>query len=198
MDETTGFLLDFDCYGDLRSFEMQADLPFECPIHFFDSSDPEFDPYEYPGVRHLRELDDSGTADTARLLRRDAAAPNSSPPFRSRRSARLPLRCKSPARLFSMRDKGLSTERQQYDITADHRRSSLAIPTPGGPRCRTRNQWQVTPVTARLLKHWRHPCLGSVRPFFCQVEAVETAIWLTGGSTSIAPRQQSDSLNTLH
>jgi type III restriction enzyme len=33
--------------------------------------------------------------------------------------------------------------------------------------------------TARLLQHWRHHKFGGVRPFFCQVEAAETAIWLT-------------------
>ncbi len=39
-------------------------------------------------------------------------------------------------------------------------------------------QWKVTPETARLLQHWRnHPFTG-VRPFFCQIEAAETAIWL--------------------
>ena len=41
------------------------------------------------------------------------------------------------------------------------------------------NQWQVTPETARLLQHWRHHKFSGVRPFFCQLEAVETAIWLT-------------------
>src|SRR5690606_25346091 len=41
------------------------------------------------------------------------------------------------------------------------------------------NKWLVTPETARLLKHWRHYPFNGVRPFFCQVEAVETAIWLT-------------------
>ena len=41
------------------------------------------------------------------------------------------------------------------------------------------NQWQVTPETARLLQHWRHHNFSGIRPFFCQVEAVETAIWLT-------------------
>jgi type III restriction enzyme len=39
--------------------------------------------------------------------------------------------------------------------------------------------WGVTPETARLLKHWRHHSFSDIRPFFCQVEAVETAIWLT-------------------
>ena len=39
--------------------------------------------------------------------------------------------------------------------------------------------WGVTPVTQRLLRHWRDPdCVGT-RPFFCQIEAVETIVWLT-------------------
>ena len=37
----------------------------------------------------------------------------------------------------------------------------------------------VTPVTARLLRHWREHKFQNLRPFFCQVEAIETAIWLT-------------------
>ena len=41
------------------------------------------------------------------------------------------------------------------------------------------SDWGVTPETARLLQHWRHHSFSGVRPFFCQVEAVETAIWLT-------------------
>ena len=40
------------------------------------------------------------------------------------------------------------------------------------------NQWRVTPETARLLKHWRHHKFAGIRPFFCQVEAAETIIWL--------------------
>lgn len=39
--------------------------------------------------------------------------------------------------------------------------------------------WRVTPETARLLQHWRHHEFSGARPFFCQIEAVETAIWLT-------------------
>jgi Type III restriction enzyme, res subunit. len=38
--------------------------------------------------------------------------------------------------------------------------------------------WGVTPTTQRLLQHWRHYNFQNQRPFFCQVEAVETAIWL--------------------
>jgi type III restriction enzyme len=39
--------------------------------------------------------------------------------------------------------------------------------------------WNVTPHTARLLQHWRTHDFTSQRPFFCQIEAVETMIWLT-------------------
>ena len=46
-------------------------------------------------------------------------------------------------------------------------------------------QWRVTPETARLLRHWRHHRFNGVRPFFCQVEAVETMIWLTEVAPSL-------------
>lgn len=77
---------------------------------------------------------------------------------------------------------GLSTEAQQYDPTpiinrirelvADWRQ----LPNP--------SDWRVTPETARLLQHWRSHSFQSIRPFFCQVEAVETAIWLA----EVAPK----------
>ncbi|ESY66202.1 MULTISPECIES: DEAD/DEAH box helicase family protein [Mesorhizobium] len=41
------------------------------------------------------------------------------------------------------------------------------------------NDWGVTPTTQRLLQHWRHHDFEGAKPFFCQVEAVEAAIWLT-------------------
>ncbi len=72
---------------------------------------------------------------------------------------------------------GLSNKAQQYDPTSiinevrKHVDAWRALPNS--------SQWQVTPETARLLQHWRHHGFSSVRPFFCQVEAVETAIWLT-------------------
>ena len=80
--------------------------------------------------------------------------------------------------------KGLSTKEQQYDPTSiiNEVRQNVdvwrALPNP--------NQWQVSPETARLLQHWRHHPFGSIRPFFCQVEAVETAIWLT----EVAPQSK--------
>lgn len=45
-------------------------------------------------------------------------------------------------------------------------------------------QWEVTPTTARLLRHWRSHPFANQKPFFCQIEAVETVIWLT----EVAPR----------
>ena len=41
------------------------------------------------------------------------------------------------------------------------------------------SDWGVTLITARLLKYWRTYGFKSIRPFFCQVEAIETAICLT-------------------
>lgn len=47
--------------------------------------------------------------------------------------------------------------------------------------------WGVMPATQRLLEHWRRPKAewAGPRPFFCQIEAVETMIWLT----EVAPRR---------
>lgn len=81
--------------------------------------------------------------------------------------------------------KGLSTKQQQYDPTSmiNEVRTQVeqwrAWPNP--------SEWQVTPETARLLEHWRHHDFAGLRPFFCQVEAVETAIWLT----EVAPKSKS-------
>lgn len=72
---------------------------------------------------------------------------------------------------------GLSTREQQYDHTAIINAVCQRVDqwrSPPNP-----NQWRVTPETARLLQHWRHHRFSDIRPFFCQVEAVETLIWLT-------------------
>ena len=49
------------------------------------------------------------------------------------------------------------------------------------------NEWQVTPETARLLQHWRHHKFDKFQPFFCQIEAVETAIWLAEVASDRTP-----------
>ena len=46
------------------------------------------------------------------------------------------------------------------------------------------NDWGVTYTTRLLLEHWRSDRFDRERPFFCQVEAMETIIWLT----EVAPR----------
>ncbi|WP_047454634.1 BPTD_3080 family restriction endonuclease [Rhizobium rhizogenes] len=45
--------------------------------------------------------------------------------------------------------------------------------------------WGVTAATQRLLEHWRSHEFNGPTPFFCQVEAVETIIWLT----EVAPKR---------
>jgi type III restriction enzyme len=70
-----------------------------------------------------------------------------------------------------------STEEQQYDSTSiinefrRHVNQRQGLPNP--------DQWRVTAETTRLLQHWRHHSFSAIRPFFCQIEAVETVIWLT-------------------
>ncbi len=73
--------------------------------------------------------------------------------------------------------KGLSTQEQQYDITAII--NAVRDQVEAWRKLQNPNDWQVTPETARLLQHWRHHKFSNTRPFFCQVEAAETAIWLT-------------------
>ncbi|KQP28814.1 DEAD/DEAH box helicase family protein [Methylobacterium sp. Leaf100] len=79
----------------------------------------------------------------------------------------------------------LSTVEQAYNPTPiineirGHVASWRSLPNPA--------DWGVTPTTQRLLQHWRREDgWHGPRPFFCQVEAVETAIWLT----EVAGRQR--------
>jgi type III restriction enzyme len=84
--------------------------------------------------------------------------------------------------------KGLSSEEQEYNPTPiineirSYVDSWRNLPNP--------NDWQVTPETARLLQHWRHHPFQSQRPFFCQVEAIETAIWLTEVAPKLGKRAE--------
>ena len=126
-------------------------------------------PYEYP--RQHWELDDQGQP-TQQIIpsRRRAEFITPIPKPRKRRGA-------AQRQLVLDEGKGLSTAEQQYDstsiITALRRQVDQwrSRPNPA--------DWQVTPETARLLQHWRQHPFSNIRPFFCQVEAAETAIWLT-------------------
>jgi type III restriction enzyme len=77
---------------------------------------------------------------------------------------------------------GLSSDTQKYNPTPiineirSHVESWRALPNPA--------DWGVTPATARLLTYWRSHNFEGVRPFFCQVEAAETMVWLT----EVAPK----------
>ncbi len=140
------------------------------------TSDPFFEkpvlnePYGYPS-RHW-ELDEHGQP-TGQILdkRRRAEFVSPVPKPRKRKG-----KAEQSSIVFD-EGKGLSTEKQQYDHTAiiNAVRQQVdrwrMLPNP--------SDWHVTPETARLLQHWRHHDFASIRPFFCQVEAVETAIWLT-------------------
>jgi type III restriction enzyme len=77
---------------------------------------------------------------------------------------------------------GLSTEKQLYDPTSII--NELRQQVDQWRRLPSPNDWLVTPETVRLLQHWRHHQFQGIRPFFCQVEAAETAIWLT----EVAPK----------
>jgi type III restriction enzyme len=134
-------------------------------------------PYERP-LRHW-ELDEQGQP-TQKILetrrRAEFITPIPKPKKRKNTAAQ---------EAFVFGDgKGLSTKEQQYDPTSiinevrGYVDSWRFLANP--------NQWQVTPETARLLQHWRHHKFSGVRPFFCQVEAVETAIWLT----EVAPQSR--------
>jgi type III restriction enzyme len=132
-------------------------------------------PYECP--RRHWELDKEGQP-TQRIIESRRRAEYITPiPRPRKRKARV-----QQLNLVYDEGKGLCTQEQQYDPTPiinevrGHVDRWRALPSPA--------DWQVTPETARLLVHWRHHDYGGFRPFFCQVEAVETAIWLT----EVAPR----------
>lgn len=72
---------------------------------------------------------------------------------------------------------GLSTAKQRYNHTAII--NAVRHQVDKWRQLPNTNDWRVTPETARLLQHWRHHKFSGIRPFFCQVEAVEAAIWLT-------------------
>lgn len=135
-------------------------------------------PYEYPA--RYWELDEAGQP-THRILhgRRGAefVTPIPKPKKQKRKKGDPGQRA-----LEFKGDRGLSTDDQTYDPTPIindlRRRIDQWRELPN------ENQWNVTPETARLLRHWRHHQFSGYRPFFCQIEAVETAIWLT----EVAPK----------
>lgn len=139
-------------------------------------------PYEYP-MRHW-ELDKDGQP-TQQIIERRRGAEFITPipkPRKQKKSA-----AKQAAMVFD-EGAGLSTDKQQYDMTGtinlvrNYVDTWRMIPDP--------NDWKVTPETVRLLQHWRSYPFTSIRPFFCQVEAVETLIWLTEVAPKMGKRER--------
>ncbi len=126
-------------------------------------------PYECPSEHW--ELDENGQpTNEIRKQRRSVSFVTPIPKPRKRRQVQREM-------VFDQESKGFETEDQQYDLTVliNELRQRIAgwraLPDP--------KDWLVTPETARLLRHWRHHRFNNIRPFFCQVEAMEIMIWLT-------------------
>ena len=129
-------------------------------------------PYERPKLHW--ELDETGQP-TQKIVesRRQVSFITAVPTSKKQRGASLD----QASLVFDKAAREYETDDQQYDL----------MQTINGVRRQVdrwreipdQNQWRVTPETARLLRHWRHHQFSGIRPFFCQVEAVETAIWLT-------------------
>src|ERR1043166_9394000 len=127
-------------------------------------------PYAYP-ARHW-ELDASGQP-TNRILeqrrRAEFITPIPKPKKRTKQAAQEEL-------VFNEATE-VSTDKQRYEtmsmVNEVRQRVDVWRKIPSAA------DWHVSPETARLLQHWRHHKFSDIRPFFCQVEAVETAIWIS-------------------
>ena len=132
-------------------------------------------PYEYP-ARHWELAPDGQPTQQIAEARRTAEFITPIPKPRKRKKSEI-----QEGFVFD-EGAGVSTAKQRYEaipIINDLRRQVdqwRQLPSP--------NDWLVTPETAHLLQHWRHHQFQGIRPFFCQVEAAETAIWLT----EVAPK----------
>jgi type III restriction enzyme len=130
-------------------------------------------PYEPPKLHHA--LDEHGQ-------------PLDQPPSQGRRRSAIitpvpqPKKKKSSAAGasfdFGQEASQQYTENPIVNEIRGHLEIWRAIPNPA--------DWGVTPTTARLLTYWRTHNFHSVRPFFCQIEAVETIIWFT----EVAPKHR--------
>ena len=124
-------------------------------------------PYEYPS-RHW-ELDETGQP-TSRILDRRRRVSFITPIPKPKKRGQREI-------VFDEAAQALERDGQQYDLmeVINDLRGRVngwrAIPDP--------SQWRVTPETTRLLQHWRSHRFSDIRPFFCQIEAAEAAIWLT-------------------
>lgn len=130
-------------------------------------------PYEEPLLHHA--LDDEGQ-------------PTDNPPIAGRRRSELITAVPKPRKRRKKTDAaqtsldlqsgdGISSEEQEYNPTPIINEIRVHVAT--WRNLPSQNDWGVTPATARLLNHWRSHEFQGITPFFCQIEAVETIIWLT-------------------
>lgn len=146
-------------------------------------------PYERP-ARHW-ELDKSGQP-TQQIIENRRKAEFITPIPKPKKRTRAGLQ----QEMVLDAGTGISSAAQQYDATSIINQVRSQVDT---WRNLPPSAWQVTPETARLLDHWRNHPFKGVRPFFCQVEAVEVAIWLT----EVAPLSRTgkallDNLNAVN
>mgnify|MGYP001792114120 CR=1 FL=1 len=134
-------------------------------------------PYEYP-ARHW-ELDETRQPTGQELAnRRPADFITPIPKPKKRRQSQ-----EAEQQTLALFDtEGISDDSQTYDLSLyinsirDKVNAWRQLPDP--------KFWKVSPTTEKLLQHWRDYPFQGIRPFFCQVEAVETAIWLA----EVAPK----------
>lgn len=125
-------------------------------------------PYELPSLYH--PLDDNGQ-------------PLEGDPLKGRRPSKfvvpVPASRKKAAAAQASLDLETYTENAKINEIRRYLDAWRTIPNPA--------DWGVAPATQRLLEHWRRPKeqWAGPRPFFCQIEAVETIIWLT----EVAPKR---------
>ena len=127
-------------------------------------------PYDYP-ARHW-EMDEHGQP-TQRIIESRRTAQFVTPIPKPRKQKQSPIQ----EDIEFDDETGVSSRSQRYETIPII--NELRQQVDEWRRLPSPNDWLVTPETARLLQHWRRHKTDGIRPFFCQVEAVETAIWLT-------------------
>ncbi len=123
-------------------------------------------PYDPPD-RHC-QLDGAGRADRTR------------PPLHSRRE---PVRISVPDDTKTARQRALKLDDRKSNRTVMAIREEVA-------RWREAGYQRATPTSRRLLWHWTDPQSMKLRPFFAQVEAIETFIWLREVVTRANPHRR--------
>ena len=130
-------------------------------------------PYEEPARHHALDEDGQPTDNPPIAGRRRSELITPVPKPRKRRNKSDPKQVKMDLHSGD----GISSDEQEYNPTPII--NEIRFRVAGWRSLPSQTDWGVTPATARLLQHWRHHDFQGIRPFFCQIEAVETIIWLT-------------------